>query len=116
MIRLLFGIVLAGALGAAAGNAALVNLFDVSLSEVWDKLPSRGPLFTAVIGLPLIFLIVRGFLGWIFSILALALGVAAALKFGVDDGMPWDQALTLTGAYAATAVVVYKLTLGQLFD
>lgn len=117
MIRILLAIVLSGALGAVAGNAALTNLFDdVDLSEIWDKLPSRGPLFAATIGLPLVFFIARGALGWLLSIAALCLGVAAALKYGVQDGMPWDQALTLTGAYSAVAVVVYKLTIGRMFD
>lgn len=116
MLQILLGIVLAGALGAVAGNAALINLFDVDLSEILNKLPERGPVFAATIGLPIVFWIVRGMLGWVFSILALGLGVAAALKFGLEDGMPWDQALTLTGVYAAVSVLVYRLTIGRLFD
>lgn len=116
MVQILLGVVLAGALGAAAGNAVLVNLFDVTLLEIWDKLPSRGPLFAATIGLPILFWLARGVLGWVFSIAALGLGVAAALKFGVEDSMPWDQALTLTGTYALVATIVYRLTLGRLFS
>ena len=116
MVQIILGVVLAAAVGAVAGNALLINLFDVTLADVWEKLPSRGPLFAMTVGLPILLWVVRGLLGWVFSILALGLGVFAALKFGVEDSMPFDQALTLTGAYAVTAVVVYKLTLGQLFD
>ena len=116
MVQIILGVVLAAAVGTAAGNAMLVYMFDVTLLDLWDKLPTRGPLFTATVGLPILFWIARGVLGWVFSILALGLGVAAALKFGVEDGMPWDQALTLTGTYALAATVVYRLTLGRLFS
>lgn len=116
MIRILFGLIAAAALGAAAGNAALINFFDVDLAEVIDRLDERGPLFAAVIGLPILFWLVRGMLGWVFSIAALAVGVAAALKYGLQDDLPWEQALTLTGVYALVAVIVYRLTLGRLFS
>lgn len=116
MLRILGGLVAAGVLGTAAGNAALSGLFGIEVGEVFDKLDDRGPVFAAAIGLPILFWLVRGWLGWLFSILALAVGVAAALKFGLQDDMPWEQALTLTSVYALVAVIVYRLTLGRLFS
>ncbi|MEM9724608.1 MAG: hypothetical protein AAF909_03975 [Pseudomonadota bacterium] len=116
MLKVVIGLVLAALAGTAAGNAALSGLFGVGLDEIASDLPQQAPIFAAALALPLLFWLVRGWLGWLFSIVALSVGVAAALKFGLEDDMPWDQALTLTAVYAVVAVILYRLTLGRLFS
>lgn len=114
MIRLILGLALGGGLGALAGNAALQQLFaDVSLQDVWERLDDRGPVFLAVAVLPLLFLVLRGIIGHLIAMALVAGGVSLALKYGLQDGATWSQALALSAAYAIVSVLVYRLLVSR---
>ena len=114
MIRLILGLILGGGLGALAGNAALERLFaNVSFQDIWDKLDDRGPVFLAVIALPLLFMVLRGIIGHIIAMALIAGGVSFALKYGLQDGADWSQVLTLAAAYAIVATLVYRLLVSR---
>ncbi|MEL6978765.1 MAG: hypothetical protein AAGM38_08825, partial [Pseudomonadota bacterium] len=114
MLRAIIGLVLGGAFGAAAGNAALVQIFGVGFEALWDRLDDRGPIFAAVVMLPILFLIVRGWLGWLVSALLMSVVMSAGLKLWLQDEMPWEQALTLTTIYALVAIAVYRLLISRV--
>lgn len=114
MMRSLIGLILGGSLGAAAGNYALVEVFDVSLQEIWERLDERGPIFAAALALPILFWLVRGWLGWLVSTLLLSIGASFALKLWLEDGAPWEQVVTLTTIYALVAVMVYRMLISRV--
>lgn len=115
MGRVIAAILVGCLVGAAAGNAALVELFDVTLGEIWTDLDDRGPVFAAALALPLLLWLLKGWVGLLLSTAVLVVGVAAGLKFGVDSDMPWDQAAVVAGTYGLGAMLAYKLVLARIF-
>ena len=114
MMRFLFALVAAAVAGAAGGHYALMESFGLSSGELFDKLGDRGVSFGAVVALPVLFFVLRGWLGWIVASLLLSAVTAGALKFALEDDAPWDQVLTLTTVYALIAVAVYRLLVGRV--
>lgn len=110
MLRFLFAILLAAGLGAAAGNATMIQLFDeVGLAEIWERLDDRGLAFAAVVAAPVVFLLVRGFVGWLITVAIVAGAIVLALRVGLQDDAPLEQIAALAGAYSVVGVTVYRV-------
>lgn len=115
MMRVILALVLGGGLGAAAANVGLQQFFGVSFEELWSDIDDRGPVFIAVVVLPILFLLVRGWAGMLISMALVAAGVSLALKFGVQDDAPWTHVATMGVIYSVVAVGVYRLLVSRAF-
>lgn len=114
MGRGILGLIGGGLLGAVAGNAALMQIFGKSAEEMFAEMDESTLIFGAVIALPLLFLLVRGWIGMLFSAAILSGGMALASKLYFQDDLPWEQVLTMTAVYGLVAVAVYRLLVSRV--
>ena len=64
MMRILLALALAAGLGGVVSQAAVMQGFGVGYEAIWSRLDERGPLEAAVIGVPLVLLFLRGWIGF----------------------------------------------------
>lgn len=114
MGRGILGLIAGGALGAIAGNAALMQFFGKSFNEIWERTDERTLIFAAVIGLPLLFLFVRGWIGSLVAAMLLSGVAAAAAKLYFETDMSWQEVLTMTTVYGLVAVVIYRTLVSRV--
>lgn len=113
MSRILLGLILGGGVGLAASQTAVSQIFDRDLWDLIERIDDRGPAFVVLIGLPIVYWLVRGWVGFLVST-ALVAGVAAlAMKLYLEDDMPWEQVATMTGVYALAAIAIYQVLVSR---
>lgn len=109
MLRVILGLLIGGGLGLAASQVAVSELFERDLTELFAELQARSGGFGALIALPILFLLLRGVVGFLVST-ALIAGVAAvAIKLYLDQDMPIEQVAVMTGVFALVATAIYQL-------
>ncbi len=109
MSRIFWGLLIGGGLGALASQATLAQLFDRDWRELVAELDTRSAALLALVALPLLVILVRGWIGFLVSTLLVAGGSALALKLYVEDDAPWTEVMVMTGVYAVVATAVYHL-------
>lgn len=114
MGRGLLGLVAGGLLGAVAGNAALMQFFGKSASELYEQMDEKSLVYAAVIGLPILFLFMRGWIGSLVGALLLSGGAAIASKLYFQTDMSWQEVLTMTTVYAVVAVFIYRMLVSRV--
>ncbi len=114
MGRGILGLIAGGLLGGVAGNAALMQLFGKPASEMFEQMDEKSLIFVAVIGLPLLFLFVRGWIGSLIGAAMLSGGAAMASKLYFENDMPWREVLTMTTVYGVVAVVIYRTLVSRV--
>lgn len=115
MMRIFIGLLLGGAFGLAASQAVVSQLFGVDLWGLIKELDTRSVAFLVLVGLPLLGMMVRGALGFLVTTAILAGGAALAVKLYLQDGMPWEQTLAMTGVYAVVATTIYMVIIRRVF-
>lgn len=114
MGRGLLGLIAGGAFGALAGNAALMQFFGKSASELYAQMDEKSLIFAAVVALPLLFLFVRGWIGSLVGALLLSGGAAIASKLYFETDMSWKEVLTMTTVYGVVAVFIYRMLVSRV--
>lgn len=113
MVRIILGLLLGGGAGLALSQTAVSQLFDRDIWELVGRLGERGPAFAILIGLPILYWIIRGWVGFLVSTALVAAGAALAMKLYLEDDLPWEQVATMTGVYALAAIAVYQLLVSR---
>lgn len=116
MLRILFALAAAGGLGAVAGNATLLQLFDdVDWPGLYERLDERGLVYVAIVAAPILLWLVRGFVGWLITMAVVAGAIVLALRVGLEDDAPIDQIATLAAVYSVVGVTAYRLLTSRIF-
>lgn len=97
----------------AVSQTAVSQLFDQDIWELVGRLGERGPAFALLIGLPIVYWLIRGWAGFLVSTALIAGGAAFAMKLYLEDDMPWEQVATMTVVYALAAIAVYQLLVSR---
>ena len=109
MLRIFLGLLLGGGGGLAASHLAVAELFNIDFWSLAQSSDKRLIAFAVIAGLPLLVILLRGWIGFLVSTLFIAGGSALAIKLYVEDNLPWEQVLTMTVVYALVSIAVYKL-------